>query len=171
MKVIENVTIYRCEYCNKASVSKGAMTLHERCCPKNPNNKAMCDNCAWLKYTDETKHYVVYGSMDYPVKREYDLAIRTCPFMGKLYYKLKGDLEVMVQDDDWKKMPSEFQGCSHFLSCSKRWEIESWKYRANESRYIFSDVDITPQMAKEYFEYYGKPEEAKKYVLPDKESL
>lgn len=167
MKIIENTTIYRCDYCNKASVSKGAMVRHEKACSKNPNNRAMCDNCAWMKFTEETEHFTIYGSMDYPIKREYDLNIRTCPFMGKLYYRLHGDLEVMVQDDNWKKMPSEAQGCPHFLNHNKAWEIDSWKYRAN----FFSGVKLTPQIAREYFEYYGKLEEAKKYVLQDEESL
>lgn len=37
--------IYKCEYCNKVSLSKGAMTLHERACGKNPKNHMMCADC------------------------------------------------------------------------------------------------------------------------------
>ena len=37
-----NERVYRCEHCNRAIVSKGSMTLHERMCKKNPNNQHQC---------------------------------------------------------------------------------------------------------------------------------
>lgn len=35
-------TIYQCEYCKRKMFSRGAMTLHERQCNKNPKNRHMC---------------------------------------------------------------------------------------------------------------------------------
>jgi len=34
--------VYRCDYCNKAMRSKGAMSLHERMCNYNPKNDHKC---------------------------------------------------------------------------------------------------------------------------------
>lgn len=34
--------VYRCDFCNKAMVSKGFMVLHERMCKKNPKNQHQC---------------------------------------------------------------------------------------------------------------------------------
>ncbi len=34
--------VYRCDFCNKAIIQKGSMTLHERMCKKNPKNKHKC---------------------------------------------------------------------------------------------------------------------------------
>ena len=42
-------TIYRCDFCNKAMFNKGAMSLHERMCKGNPNNKHKCfQYCKYL---------------------------------------------------------------------------------------------------------------------------
>lgn len=44
--MIEKITtIFICEYCNKPSLSKGAMVVHERSCKSNPTNKSRCFNC------------------------------------------------------------------------------------------------------------------------------
>lgn len=37
-----NERVFRCDHCNRAIVSKGAMTLHERVCKQNPNNWHKC---------------------------------------------------------------------------------------------------------------------------------
>jgi hypothetical protein len=34
--------VYRCDFCNKAIIQKGSMTLHERMCKKNPKNMHKC---------------------------------------------------------------------------------------------------------------------------------
>ena len=52
---IKQETVFRCEFCNKAMLGKGAMSLHERMCKKNPKNKHKCfQYCKWLnKDADE----------------------------------------------------------------------------------------------------------------------
>lgn len=53
MHIIENVTIYKCEYCRKESKNKGAMTRHENKCKNNPkNHKACIGGCSYLKYKE-----------------------------------------------------------------------------------------------------------------------
>ncbi|MEE9451061.1 MAG: hypothetical protein V3V72_13510 [Ignavibacteriaceae bacterium] len=41
--------VYRCDHCNKAMRSKGAMALHERMCKSNPKNDHKCfQYCVFL---------------------------------------------------------------------------------------------------------------------------
>lgn len=55
--------VFRCDYCNKHYLSKGAMTLHERMCNSNPKNEHKCfQYCKWLNkdgngHTGETIFY------------------------------------------------------------------------------------------------------------------
>jgi len=37
-----NEKVYRCDFCNKAIISKGIMVIHERMCKKNPKNQHQC---------------------------------------------------------------------------------------------------------------------------------
>jgi len=48
MKTIENVTIYKCDFCKKELKRKHAMVKHEVICSKNPLNIRPCMNCAHL---------------------------------------------------------------------------------------------------------------------------
>ena len=49
-----NEKVYRCDYCNRAIVSKGSMKVHEKNCKFNPNNKHKCfDYCIHLEKTHE----------------------------------------------------------------------------------------------------------------------
>jgi hypothetical protein len=44
MKTIENVTIYKCDFCKKELKRKHAMIKHEELCLNNPNNHKACIN-------------------------------------------------------------------------------------------------------------------------------
>lgn len=63
MDVIENKPIYKCEYCSKVSLNKGAMVLHERACGKNPENHMMCSSCT--NCIKETKILFIYEPNPY----------------------------------------------------------------------------------------------------------
>lgn len=55
MKILDNTTIYQCEYCGRISLSKGGTKYHERFCKKNPNIPsagADCFSCSLLKVVD-----------------------------------------------------------------------------------------------------------------------
>lgn len=49
MKLLENTTIYQCEYCNKISLSKGGMAVHEKHCKNNPANHLLCASCKFCE--------------------------------------------------------------------------------------------------------------------------
>ena len=55
MKILENTTIYQCEYCGRISLSNGGTKYHERFCKKNlniPTSSADCFSCSLLKVVD-----------------------------------------------------------------------------------------------------------------------
>lgn len=49
MKVIENVTLYKCDHCGKKLQRKHAMEAHEKKCSSNPENDRMCSSCIFLE--------------------------------------------------------------------------------------------------------------------------
>lgn len=62
MKIIENVVVYKCEYCDKKLFRKNAMINHEAKCSRNPLNIRACFDCAMcekvnIKYEPEPQIY------------------------------------------------------------------------------------------------------------------
>lgn len=50
MKIIENITIYKCDFCKKELKRKHAMANHEIKCNNNPDNYRICfNNCQHLE--------------------------------------------------------------------------------------------------------------------------
>lgn len=50
MKTIENITIYKCDFCKKELKRKHAMIKHEKNCLNNPeNHKACLNGCMHLE--------------------------------------------------------------------------------------------------------------------------
>lgn len=59
---IQQETVYRCDYCNKHMLGKGAMVRHEKWCKMNPKNAHKCfEFCKHLKKTTNYK-YDDYGN-------------------------------------------------------------------------------------------------------------
>lgn len=59
--IITQKLVFECEFCGKRMLNKGSMTLHERMCRKNPNNKHKCfQYCRWLNMTYEEGLRVFY---------------------------------------------------------------------------------------------------------------
>ena len=53
-----NEKVYRCDYCNRAIVSKGSMTVHEKMCKNNPENKHKCfEYCKHLIKSTKTMDF------------------------------------------------------------------------------------------------------------------
>lgn len=48
MRVVENVTLYKCDFCKKELKRKHAMESHELRCSRNPLNDRPCLNCPHL---------------------------------------------------------------------------------------------------------------------------
>lgn len=49
MKVTENVTVYKCDFCKKKLFRKHAMVLHEKWCTYNHANHMKCMGCKNLE--------------------------------------------------------------------------------------------------------------------------
>ena len=49
MKAIKDKPVYKCDFCGKISLGKGAMVVHEMNCKKNPKNWVDCASCDYLK--------------------------------------------------------------------------------------------------------------------------
>ena len=113
-------TVYHCEHCNKISLSKGAMTLHEDKCRRNPLNRACCIGCNHLIVEDiEYKDNLSECNSDdfIPSVRPYRRFI--CDIDNKVMYhpkirtfsKEKRDLIIGISQ---KPMPNAHEGCDNF---------------------------------------------------------
>jgi hypothetical protein len=71
MKTIENVTIYKCDFCKKELKRKHAMINHELKCDENPANKKACHFCEHLETIEKEvcfETHFGYGEVDYTDK-------------------------------------------------------------------------------------------------------
>jgi len=59
MKIIKNVTIYKCDHCGKTYQKKFYCMKHEEMCRQNPANHRPCFDC---KYLEMKK--IEYGEID-----------------------------------------------------------------------------------------------------------
>jgi len=60
MKTIENVTLYKCDFCKKELKRKHAMVNHEIRCNNNPVNNRPCLNCCIHSELKEIQYEVGY---------------------------------------------------------------------------------------------------------------
>lgn len=113
-------TVYHCEHCNKISLNKGAMTLHEDKCKRNPVNRSYCIGCRHLTVED-----IEYN--DKPDECDYDEftpSVRPrrrfiCDIDNKVMYhpkvrtfsKKKRELIFSISQ---KPMPNEVEECDNF---------------------------------------------------------
>lgn len=58
MEKITDKAVYKCSFCGKISLSKGAMIVHEINCKKNPQNGTDCASCEYLK----VERHIVEGT-------------------------------------------------------------------------------------------------------------
>lgn len=113
-------TVYHCEHCNKISLNKGAMTLHEDKCKRTPVNRSYCIGCKHLTVED-----IEYN--DKPDECDYDEfapSVRPrrrfiCDIDNKVMYhpkvrtfsKKKRELIFSISQ---KPMPNEVEECDNF---------------------------------------------------------
>lgn len=113
-------TVYHCAHCNKISLNKGAMTLHEDKCKRNPVNRSYCIGCKHLTVED-----IEYN--DKPDECDYDEfapSVRPrrrfiCDIDNKVMYhpkvrtfsKKKRELIFSISQ---KPMPNEVEECDNF---------------------------------------------------------
>lgn len=118
MKVIENTTAYKCEFCGKTSLRRHNMESHERACRKNPKNRPMCYNCAHKVFKGEQEEITGYW-YHYDGEHE-DTKLFNCDKCkctgNKMFnpYHLNEFWKENLEDEGWIPMPSEFEGCPNF---------------------------------------------------------
>lgn len=84
MKTIENVTIYKCDFCSKELKRKHAMEKHEDLCNNNPKNFKACSGCKHLEKILIDAHWLV-GNPDY-VDNTKQVNVFKCNKLDKLMF-------------------------------------------------------------------------------------
>lgn len=113
-------TVYHCEHCNKISLNKGDMTLHEDKCKRNPVNRSYCIGCKHLTVED-----IEYN--DKPDECDYDEfapSVRPrrrfiCDIDNKVMYHPKvrtfsKEKRELIFSISQKPMPNEVEECDNF---------------------------------------------------------
>ena len=89
MKTIQNVTIYKCDFCKKELKLKHAMIKHETQCNCNPENFKKCtQGCVFLETEEidvdfETYYDYENGEQNYYAKK---VSVFKCKKFNKLMY-------------------------------------------------------------------------------------
>ena len=120
MKEVEK-TIYKCDHCNRLSLSKSGIKTHEKFCRKNPENTTycyMCEHCESVK-KEYTAYHRMYGGVgrvvdNAPYCNYYDAYIIAPLLAKKSWFELRDD-EVLMPVRANKV-------CEHFKE-KTTWEI------------------------------------------------
>lgn len=113
--------VYKCDYCNRLSLSKSGIKAHEKSCRKNPENKTycyMCEHCESVK-KEYTAYFRMHGGFDRVVDNapfcSYYDAYLIAPLLAKKSWFELSDDEIL--------MPvSANKVCEHFKE-KTTWEI------------------------------------------------
>jgi hypothetical protein len=116
MKTIENVTLYKCDFCKKELKRKHAMVKHEELCLNNPiNSKACMNGCEFLK--QEEKEVWFDNQYYHPDHCDNDgklikVNVFRCTKFDKLMYPYSIERRSIVNDypstfEDQEPMPKE----------------------------------------------------------------
>lgn len=98
MKVIENVTIFKCDFCSKELKRKNAMQKHEKQCYNNPDNFRACFNCCIHLESkndgDNEIHYIAGG--------EYNIRLERTP---NYFFCNKKQIKIYTPNAEFKGLP------------------------------------------------------------------
>lgn len=88
MIVLENVTIYKCDFCKKELKLKHSMVKHENLCNCNPENfKACTQGCIFLAKEKVTLYFESgYSPDEGAMYREQEKEVFKCTKFDKLMY-------------------------------------------------------------------------------------
>ena len=66
MKTIENITLYKCDFCKKIYRKQHACMKHEKYCEKNPDSedKSPCFSCKYNTYKEVGWNYEMCGYVE-----------------------------------------------------------------------------------------------------------
>ena len=84
MKIKENITVYKCDFCDKKLFRKYAMLKHEDLCNSNPKNFKACMDCKYLEKIQIDAHWVV-GNPEY-VENSKQVDVFRCNKLDKLMF-------------------------------------------------------------------------------------
>jgi hypothetical protein len=94
-------TVYHCEFCNKVSINKGAMTRHVSKCRENPNNQHSCFTCKYLVVEEPEYEFPYYS---------FTCENEKCKFYNKELHTYRLD-DDPVRTEGLIRMPTR---CSHY---------------------------------------------------------
>jgi len=92
MKIIENITIYKCDFCRKKLERNHAMEKHENTCVLNPKNKKECNKgCIHLSMVDiKIPFNRGYDDINGEERQEFEKkSVFKCSKFDKLMYPYK----------------------------------------------------------------------------------
>ena len=96
MKTIENINIYKCDFCNKELKRKHAMLNHELKCNNNPLNKKACnDGCNYLVRQEISVLFEGNYNQD---PKEIKVNCFKCEKLNKLMYPYKIEKSNALKD-------------------------------------------------------------------------
>ena len=113
MKTIENVTIYKCDFCKKELKRKHAMVKHETECFNNPLNFRPCQTCRYLEKQndgDTEIHFISGGEDDIRYEKTPDYFF--CKKKNIRVYSPKAEFKGIVEQypetfEDQEPMPKQ----------------------------------------------------------------
>jgi hypothetical protein len=107
MKTIENVTIYKCDFCKKELKRKHAMENHEENCLSNPkNNRACLNGCIYLERVEKEVPFEYYYHPDYGSENSMKkVSVFRCSKFDKLMYPFS----IERKKDMLEKYPETFE--------------------------------------------------------------
>jgi len=100
-----NEKVYRCDFCNKAIISKGSMVLHEKMCRKNPKNQHKC-----FKYCEnliKEQFDIINEDGEKTVSSEIVFTCKKRPDVLLYSYKLERFKSKKHRIDEMERMPLE----------------------------------------------------------------
>ena len=113
MIVIENVTLYKCEFCKKELKLKHAMEKHEKTCERSPDIEKACYECQHLESVEKMVWFEGYYGDDGTEKK---VNVFHCKKIDKLMFPYsieKRDLHNRFPEtyEDQEPMPNK---CNDF---------------------------------------------------------
>lgn len=123
MITLENVTLYKCEYCSKNNRRKHVIEKHEKFCPHNPNNHHKC-----FKYCLHLRMENVDSSgapIDLSVIYKCPRVEFSCAVLGKKLHSYKAEKMGLT-----RKYPNDFKD-------TERMPLECGSYEKPPSNPMF----------------------------------
>jgi hypothetical protein len=106
MKIKENITLYKCDFCKKELKRKHAMENHESLCLRNPINFRPCYSCPMLIKKETSVYYDHYDGSE----SERKVNLLYCEYKKHFLYTPKNEAKknaFELGDDYNEPMPKE----------------------------------------------------------------